>query len=379
MANRALLVLADGTTIVGTSFAAEGERIGEVVFNTSLTGYQEILTDPSYTGQIVVMTYPHIGNYGVNPEDVESRRPFVEGIVVREACPRPSNWRSTASLADYLRQHGIPGISGIDTRALTRHLRDAGAMMGILSTVDLDPQSLLAKVQTAPSIVGRDLVRMVTCPLPYAWDEGMGSSWGNAVPLPQWTVVVYDFGVKYTILRSLRSVGCSVCVVPATTPAEQVLAMRPDGVVLSNGPGDPSALPYACAAVRGLLGRVPIFGICLGHQILGLALGGRTYKLKFGHHAGNHPVKNLQTGAVEITAQNHGFAVDLDSIPGHPCQATHISLNDGTIEGMAHRSLPAFSVQYHPEASPGPHDSRYLFDAFIRMMADWHGREAPHA
>jgi len=359
----ALLVLVDGSVYAGVSFGAPGERIGEVVFNTSMTGYQEILTDPSYKGQIVVMTDVMIGNYGVNPQDVESRRPFVEGFAVREACPRPSNWRATQSLGDYLAEHGIPAISDIDTRALTRRLRDKGAMNGIISTTDLRVESLLEKVRAAPPMVGLDLARDVTCSHPYQWTEPPGGD-------ERFHVVVYDFGVKYNILRCLRSVGCRVTVVPATTPAPDVLSLHPDGVVLSNGPGDPEPVAYGIEATRKLLGRVPIFGICLGHQILGLALGARTYKLRFGHHGGNHPVQNLRTGSVEITAQNHGFGVDADSIPGGTVDVTHISLNDGCNEGMRHRSLPAFSVQYHPEASPGPHDSRYLFDDFISLMED---------
>jgi carbamoyl-phosphate synthase small subunit len=359
----AILVLVDGSTYPGYSFGAPGERIGEVVFNTSLTGYQEIVTDPSYKGQIVVMTGAMIGNYGVNPDDVESSRPFVEGFAVREYCPIPSNWRSRQSLGDYLADNGIPALSDIDTRALTRRLRDKGAMNGILSTVDLRVESLLEKVRAAPKMVGLDLAQVVSCRQPYAWTQPEGIAEGCHV-------VVYDFGVKYNILRSLRSMGCRVTVVPAKTPAEDVLAIQADGVVLSNGPGDPEPVTYGIAATRTLLGRMPIFGICLGHQILGLALGGKTYKLQFGHHGGNHPVQNVLTGRVEITAQNHGFGVDPDSIPGGAIEVTHLSLNDHCLEGMRHRTLPAFSVQYHPEASPGPHDSRYLFDQFADMMRD---------
>jgi carbamoyl-phosphate synthase small subunit len=360
----ALLVLVDGTTYAGYSFGAPGERIGEVVFNTSITGYQEILTDPSYKGQIVVMTATMIGNYGVNPDDVESRRPFVEGFVVREDCPMPSNWRSQQPLGEYLAGNGIPGISDIDTRALTRRLRDKGAMNGIISTVDLRPESLLEKVQAAPRMVGLDLAQVVSCVQPYAWTQPDATE-------EKWRVVVYDFGVKYNILRSLRSMGCAVTVVPARTPAADVLALHPHGVVLSNGPGDPEPVTYGIDATRDLLGRVPVFGICLGHQILGLALGGKTYKLQFGHHGGNHPVKNMLNGQVEITAQNHGFGVDPDSFTAGSIDVTHVSLNDNCCEGLRHRSLPAFSVQYHPEASPGPHDSRYLFDQFLTMMSDF--------
>lgn len=364
----ALLVLVDGTVYSGCAFGAPVERIGEVVFNTSLTGYQEVLTDPSYKGQIVLMTGVMIGNYGVNPADVESRRPFVEGFVVREECAVPSNWRAQQSLHDYLAASGIPGISDIDTRALTRRLRDHGAMNGIISSADLDVESLLRKVRAAPRMVGLDLAQFVTCREPYQWTEPL---FAGAVPDEQRHVVVYDFGVKHNILRSLRSMGCRVTVVPAATSAEQTLALRPHGVVLSNGPGDPEPVSYGIAATRDLLGRVPVFGICLGHQILGLALGGKTYKLAFGHHGGNHPVQNVLSGRVEITAQNHGFGVDPDSLPARAIEITHLSLNDQCLEGFRCRTLPAFSVQYHPEASPGPHDSRYLFDQFMTLMDDF--------
>ena len=359
----ALLVLVDGTVYPGYSFGAPAERIGEVVFNTCLSGYQEILTDPSYKGQIVVMTATMIGNYGVNPDDEESRHPFVEGFAVREYCPLPSNWRSRQSLGDYLADNGIPAISDIDTRALTRRLRDKGAMNGILSSADLRVESLLEKVKAAPKMVGLDLAQVVSCRQPYEWTSPDAAE-------QRFHVVVYDFGVKQNILRSLRTMGCRVTVVPAKTSADDVLALHPHGVVLSNGPGDPEPVAYGIAATQKLLGRVPVFGICLGHQILGLALGGKTYKLQFGHHGGNHPVKNLVNGQVEITAQNHGFGVDPNSIPGGAIDVTHVSLNDDCLEGMRCRSLPAFSVQYHPEASPGPHDSRYLFDEFVKMMQD---------
>ncbi len=372
---KALLALADGRVFEGEGFGAPGEAAGEVVFNTAMTGYQEILTDPSYKGQLVVMTTPHIGNTGVNPEDVESHRPWVEGFIVREACPAPSSWRATSSLDAYLREHGIVGIQGIDTRALTRHIRDRGAQQAVLSTEDLDPRSLRAKARALPSLVGRDLVKEVTCQSAYDWRE---ATWepgkGYRAPPPaRHRVVAYDCGIKRNILRQLVALGCEVTVVPAFTPAAEVLARAPDGVLLSNGPGDPEAVGYLVEAVRQLLGRLPIFGICLGHQILGLALGGRTYKLKFGHHGANHPVRDLASGRVEITTQNHGFAVEMDSL-GPGLELTHVNLNDGTSEGMRHRELPVFSVQYHPEASPGPHDAHDLFRRFVQLMATAKGR-----
>ena len=366
----ALLVLADGRSFSGFALGAEGETAGEVVFNTSLTGYQEILTDPSYKGQIVTMTYPLIGNYGLNREDVESSRPFIEGLIVREASAYPSNWRSTESLDAYLKRHGIVSIQGVDTRALTLHLREQGAQVGVVSSVDLNPKSLRRKAREHPGLIWRDLVREVTSKAPYAWKEGlweMGKGYPTPTERPSFKVVAYDYGVKCNILRNLVSRGCDVHVVPAETTAETVLAMKPDGIFLSNGPGDPEGVPYAIEAVRNLLGKLPIFGICLGHQILGLAMGGKTYKLKYGHHGGNQPVKELATGHVEITAQNHGFAVDVDSLGGE-VELTHVNLNDRTVEGMAHKTLPVFSVQYHPEASPGPHDAGYLFDRFIGLM-----------
>jgi carbamoyl-phosphate synthase small subunit len=366
----AMLALADGTIFRGTAFGADGETVGEVVFNTSLTGYQEILTDPSYRGQLVAMTCPEIGNVGVNREDVESRAPFVEGFIVKEYWDTPSNWRAEESLGEYLRRHGIVGIHGIDTRALVRRLREAGSQEGVISTGDLDPARLVARAQASPGLVGRDLVKEVTCGAAYDWDEGpwaLGRGYERPAVPPRFRVVAYDYGIKRNILRSLVGVGCQVHVVPADTPADAVLARRPDGVFLSNGPGDPDAVPYARAHVAALVGKVPIFGICLGHQIMGLALGGRTYKLKFGHHGGNQPVKDLRTGKVEITAQNHGFAVDVESLRGLG-EVTHLNLNDRTVEGLAHTSLPLFSVQYHPESSPGPHDARYLFRRFVDLM-----------
>ncbi len=371
---QAMLVLADGTAFTGTAFGADGEAVGEVVFNTSLSGYQEIITDPSYRGQIVTMTAPEIGNCGVNPEDVESSRPWIEGLVVKECSPLPSNWRARQSLDAYLAEWGVVGIEGLDTRALTKHLRDSGAQEGVISTVDLDANRLTAKAKASPGLVGRDLVRDVTCEKPYQWTEGPWRSSAHPSTLagegrvggrPQ--VVVYDFGVKRNILRCLVGVGCDVRVVPATTPASEVLASKPDGVVLSNGPGDPAAVGYAIDAARELVGRVPLFGICLGQQLLGLALGGTTSKLKFGHHGGNQPVLDLATQQVTITAQNHGFTVDLDSL-GSDVEATHVNLNDRTLEGLRHKKLPIFAVQYHPEASPGPHDAGYLFRRFVEMM-----------
>ncbi len=366
---KAVLALEDGSVFEGMSFGAPGEAVGEVVFNTSMTGYQEIITDPSYCGQMVAMTCPQIGNVGVNPEDVESSRPYAEGFIVKEYWEQPSNWRARQSLRDYLTQYGIPGIQGIDTRALVRLLRDKGAMNGVLSTLDASPAELVAKAQAAPSMVGQDLVRRVTCAAPYDWNEGHWSiegGYAKAAPAERF-VVAYDYGIKRNILRNLVSAGCRVRVVPATTPAAEVLQLKPDGIFLSNGPGDPDAVPYAKEIVRDLIGKRPIFGICLGHQILGLALGGRTYKLKFGHHGGNQPVMDLTTNKVEITSQNHGFAVDVDSLAG-AAELTHVNLNDQTVEGLRHRDVPLFSVQYHPESSPGPHDANYLFKRFVEMM-----------
>jgi carbamoyl-phosphate synthase small subunit len=366
---RAALALADGRVFHGRAFGATGEISGEVVFNTSMTGYQEILTDPSYRGEIVTMTYPQIGNYGVNREDVESDKPHLSGFIVKEVCEFPSSWRSEMPLGAYLREHDIIGLSGIDTRALVRHIRDRGAQTGVLSTLDLDEESLVTKAKAAPSIVGRDLVREVTCKEPYSWQEGvwdLADGYAAAGEM-RFRVVAYDFGIKRNILRNLVSRGCEVTVVPATMPASEVLAMQPDGVFLSNGPGDPEPIAYAQETIRQLLGKVPLFGICLGHQLLSIALGGATYKLKFGHRGGNQPVRRGEGHNVEITSQNHGFAVDPASLEDDAL-VTHINLNDNTVEGLRHKIHPAFSVQYHPEASPGPHDAGYLFDEFIQMM-----------
>jgi carbamoyl-phosphate synthase small subunit len=373
---RAVLALADGRVFEGEPLGARGEAAGEVVFNTAMTGYQEVLTDPSYKGQIVCMTHPHIGNTGMNDEDPESRRPWAEGFVVREASPVASSWRATTTLDDYLRRHGIVGIQGIDTRALTRHLRDRGAQEGVISTESTDPRSLVAKAKASPGLVGRDLVKEVSCQAAYEWRESvwrLGEGFA-APPPPRFHVVAYDSGIKRNILRQLAAEGCRLTVVPAFTPADEVLALRPDGLFLANGPGDPEGVPYLAESVRRLLGRLPTFGICLGHQILALALGARTFKLPFGHHGANHPVKDLGTQRVEITSQNHGFSVDPESCMAAGLEVTHVNLNDGTCEGMRHRSLPVFSVQYHPEASPGPHDSHYLFRQFVEVLAHARGR-----
>jgi len=365
----AILVLEDGRTFKGYSFGAQGEAIGEVVFNTSMTGYQEIITDPSYKGQMVAMTYPEIGNYGVNTLDVESKQPFLEGFIVRHYNDRPSNFRSTGTLGAYLRRHRVAGIEEVDTRALTRHLRDDGAKQAIISSVDFDVKRLLKKISAVPTLVGQDLVKLVSCRRPYRWNEGQKTLSGGVLHKPSRTfkVVAYDFGIKYNILRNLVDAGCEVQVVPAKTPASQALAYNPDGIFFSNGPGDPAPVHYAVETIAHLIGKAPLFGICLGHQLLSRALGGKTFKMKFGHHGGNHPVMDLATKKVEITSQNHGFAVDMKSLQDR-ADVTHLNLNDKTIEGLRLKKEAVFSVQYHPEASPGPHDAHYLFQRFIEMM-----------
>ena len=366
---QARLILSDGTHYEGLSFGKEGTAIGEVVFHTAMCGYQEILTDPSYHFQLVTMTYPQIGNYGVNPKDFESRRIYAAGFIIREYSPIVSHWQANRSLDEYLKFHGVVGISDIDTRALTRHLRDHGSQMGLITTAPEPLGLLLERLRGGEKLVGRDIVKEVTTDASYAWPLEEAPA---PVPKKKYRVAVYDFGVKFSILRSLYTSGCELEVFPASTPPEKILAWNPDGIFLSNGPGDPEPVGYAVQSVRELLGKKPIFGICLGHQILGLALGVRTTKLKFGHHGANHPVKHLQTGAIEITSQNHGFIVDIDSLPQETVEITHINLNDQTLEGFRHRTLSAFSVQYHPESAPGPHDSQYLFDHFIKEMEDFH-------
>jgi carbamoyl-phosphate synthase small subunit len=370
----ALLALEDGTVFAGKGSGARGECYGEVVFNTSITGYQEIFTDPSYAGQIVVLTNPQIGNYGTTPEDNESTRPYIEGLVVREFSALASNWRSREHAEQFLERFKIPVLDGIDTRALVRHLRNRGVMRGVLSRLETTPESLVAKARAIPSMEGRDLAETVSTKQRYVWDlpaiEVVPGMHEREVAEPSFHVVAYDYGIKQNILRRLVSEGCRVTVVPALTSAEDVLSLQPDGVFLSNGPGDPAPLEVEAANVRKLFGKKPIFGICLGHQILGLALGAKTYKLKFGHRGGNHPVLNKTTNKVEITSHNHGFAVDPDSLPPD-VDVTHVNLNDGTLEGFRHRSHPIFCVQYHPEASPGPHDSYYLFQDFVGEMKKW--------
>lgn len=369
---KAVLALADGSVYEGLSFGAAGEAVGEAVFNTSMTGYQEIITDPSYRGQMVLMTYTQIGNYGINPEDVESDRPWVEAFIVKEYMPYPSNWRHTISLGDYFKENGIVGIEGVDTRAITRKLRVEGSMMAAISSLKkISVEGLIKKARKAPPIEGKDLVKEVTCRESKVWSEGewkLGEGYTSNKGKHRFEVAALDFGIKSNILRMLTSRSVNVTVYPANTSAGKILERKPDGLFLSNGPGDPAAVPYAIKTVRKLLGKVPIFGICLGHQILGLAAGGTTYKLKFGHHGANQPVRDEKTGKVEITAQNHCFAVDVESVKKAGMRLTHINLNDQTSEGMEHVDMPAFSVQYHPEASPGPHDSAYLFDRFIEMM-----------
>ncbi|PYT62541.1 MAG: carbamoyl phosphate synthase small subunit [Acidobacteria bacterium] len=378
----ATLALEDGRIFNGRAAGAITRRGGEVVFNTSLTGYQEVFTDPSYAGQIVCLTYPHIGNVGANLEDEESGRPYIESLIVREFSQVSSNWRSSESAQLYLNRHKIPVIWDIDTRALVRHIRDIGALRGMVSTDGTPAEQLIFEAKQLPSMAGQELASRVTCGKPYGWDKGsvevaispwseqMGES--NAKPESvKHRVVAFDYGIKQNILRLLVDHNCEVWVVPAQTSAEDVLGMKPDGVFLSNGPGDPEPIGYAIENIRKLIGHVPIFGICLGHQLCGLALGGKTFKLKFGHHGSNHPVKNLLTEQVEITAQNHGFCVDPDSLPSRDVEITHVNLNDHTNEGMRHKKLPLFSVQYHPEASPGPHDSHYLFTQFTDMMKEF--------
>jgi carbamoyl-phosphate synthase small subunit len=399
---RAILALEDGRVFNGRAAGARTRRGGEVVFNTSLTGYQEVFTDPSYAGQIVCLTYPHIGNVGANADDQESAKPYIEALIVRDFSPVASNWRSSESAQQYLERHHVPVIWDIDTRALVRHLRSVGALRGIVSTDGTPAEQLIAETRALPTMAGRELASRVTSPKIYNWSHGsielaepLAAAAGVGAPRTatpgaqsfrldfnraakarsaeekrSYRVVAYDFGIKQNILRLLVDHGCDVTVVPAQTGAGDVLAMKPNGVFLSNGPGDPEPVDYAVKNIRKLIGRVPIFGICLGHQLCGLALGGKTFKLKFGHHGSNHPVKNLRTEKVEITAQNHGFCVDPESLPSSDVEITHMNLNDGTNEGMRHRSLPLFSVQYHPEASPGPHDARYLFDDFIKMMRE---------
>ncbi|MFC1479204.1 glutamine-hydrolyzing carbamoyl-phosphate synthase small subunit [Planctomycetota bacterium] len=356
----ALLALEDGTVFRGISFGAPGERVGEAVFNTSMSGYQEVLTDPSYKEQIVTMTYPLIGNYGINDEDVESSRIQVSGFVVKEACKYPSNFRSSMSLGDYLKKEGIIGIEGIDTRALTRHIRSAGAMNACISTEDLDKDSLIRKAQEYPGLVGRDLVSSVTSEEIY--------SWNHKDTRKKYKVAAFDFGIKWNILRLLEDRKCDITVFPASASHDEVSSINPDGIFLSNGPGDPAAVSYVFNTVRKLSDSFPIFGICLGHQLLALAFGGKTYKLKFGHRGGNQPVIELASGKIDITSQNHGFCVDPDSLEGTGLNITHINCNDNTVEGLEHSNLPLFSVQYHPESAPGPHDAQYLFDKFISLM-----------
>jgi carbamoyl-phosphate synthase small subunit len=389
LAGRATLALEDGRVFNGRAAGARTRRGGEVVFNTSLTGYQEVFTDPSYAGQVVCLTYPHIGNVGANPDDQESGKPYIEALIVREFSSLASNWRSQESAHHFLERHGVPVIWDIDTRALVLHLRTVGALRGVVSADDTPAEQLIAEARALPTMAGQELASRVTVAQKYDWAQGsidlaqpLAAAAGNGSggrarkkngavapeASPRYRVVAYDFGIKQNILRLLVDHGCEVTVVPAQTSAEDVLELKPHGVFVSNGPGDPEPITYGIASIRKLLGRVPIFGICLGHQLCGLALGGRTFKLKFGHHGSNHPVKNLLTGKVEITAQNHGFCVDPDSLPSSDVEITHLNLNDHTNEGLRHRSLPLFSVQYHPEASPGPHDARYLFDDFIALM-----------
>ena len=376
---QAILALEDGRIFRGHGYGAPGECLGEVVFNTSLTGYQEIATDPSYTGQIVVLTNPQIGNYGTNQADNESARPYIEGLIVREFSPISSNWRSEQVTDEYMERYRVPVLAEIDTRALVRHLRTHGVMRGVISTQETDPEKLVQKARSIRKMDGTDLARVVSTKSIYTFDKDTALNQSGDTLLtpiqdkPILHVVAYDFGIKHNILRMLVREGMRVTVVPAETKAEDVLAMKPDGVFLSNGQGDPEPVDYAVKAIRQIMGRVPIFGICLGHQLTGIALGGKTYKLRFGHHGGNHPVKNILTGKVEITAHNHNFAVDPDSINPSEVELTHVDLNDNTLEGLRHKTMPLFSVQYHPEAAPGPHDSNYLFRDFRKLIEEWKG------
>ncbi|AQT69346.1 Carbamoyl-phosphate synthase small chain [Anaerohalosphaera lusitana] len=371
---KAILLLEDGRVFEGRGFGAKGTTCGEVVFNTSMAGYQEILTDPSYNEQIITMTYPQIGNYGTNDNDWESDRVQVAGFIVKENCDYPSNWRSNRSLSDYLKKNKIVGLEGIDTRALVKHIREKGAMRGVISSAELNVQKLQAKLDKYPGLVGRDIVKNATISKPFVWKEGLWDVEADKpedTGKPKYKVVAYDFGMKHNILRNLASRGCEVHVVPADTPAGRIMQRKPHGIFLSNGPGDPAAVAYAVENIKKLLGKAPIFGICLGHQLLSLALGGTTYKLKFGHRGANHPVKNLRTKEIEITSQNHGFCADLESLKETDVELTHMNLNDNTLEGIYSKKLGAFSVQYHPEASPGPHDASYLFEEFTRLMDEW--------
>jgi carbamoyl-phosphate synthase small subunit len=377
---QSILALEDGRIFRGHGYGHPGECQGEVVFNTSLTGYQEIATDPSYAGQIVILTNPQIGNYGTNRADNESAKPYIEGLIVREFSPISSNWRSEQVTDEYMERYAVPVLAEVDTRALVRHLRTYGVMRGVISTVESDPDVLVKRARSIRKMDGTDLARVVSTKTVYQFDSSDSRNQSGDPLLPGALgedgrrllhVAAYDFGIKQNILRMLTREGCRVTVVPAETRAEDVLELKPDGVFLSNGPGDPEPVEYAVKAIRGLMGRVPVFGICLGHQLTGLALGGKTYKLKFGHHGGNHPVRNNATGKVEITAHNHNFAVDPDSINANEVELTHVDLNDNTLEGLRHKTLPLFSVQYHPEAAPGPHDSHYLFHDFRKMMEEW--------